>query len=361
MCRWARRHSGEAKELLAGKLPRCCTDLTLSCSSRPGLACAIAQAPGSSHSMTIEPKSEAHLVTVADGVHAWIGAGGDSNAGAIETPEGVIVVDTQQYPRLARQLRAAVLARTGKPLRAVVNTHGHLDHTSGNTVFADVPILSHWKALAAMEACLGPRHGETWSISDFGTKLRLLFGHNIFELVPEGDPACRWFEGRIGLPDYDTVVIRAPNETFSDHFAFHLPDETVHLTYFGPAHSEGDIIVHLERRRVVFLGDLLFHGRFPWLGDCDLDGLIAVLGRVLALDIGVVVPGHGLPATLADVAQFRDMLLELRGAVAASVKAGHSEEATMREIALPQYAHVQRYAEWMPLDVRAAYRYLRER
>jgi cyclase len=55
-------------------------------------------------------------------VHAWIGASGDSNAGAIETPEGVIVIDTQQYPRLARQLRAAVLGKTGKPLRAVVNT-----------------------------------------------------------------------------------------------------------------------------------------------------------------------------------------------------------------------------------------------
>ena len=80
-----------------------------------------------------EEKSEAHLVTVADGVHAWIGAGGDSNAGAIETPQGVIVIDTQQYPRLARQLRAAVLGKTGKPMRAVVNTHCHLDHTSGNT------------------------------------------------------------------------------------------------------------------------------------------------------------------------------------------------------------------------------------
>src|ERR1700677_141754 len=77
--------------------------------------------------------SEAHLVTVADGVHAWIGAGGDSNAGAIETPDGVIVIDTQQYPRLARQLRAAVLAKTGKPLRAVVNTPCHLDPTSGHT------------------------------------------------------------------------------------------------------------------------------------------------------------------------------------------------------------------------------------
>ena len=167
--------------------------------------------------------------------------------------------------------------------------------------------------------------------------------------------------GRIGLADYDTVVIRPPSETFADSFAFHLPDDVVRLHYFGPAHCDGDIVVHLEKRKVAFLGDLLFHGRFPWLGDCDLDGLIAALGRVLALDLAVVVPGHGPPATLADVARFRDMLLDLRGAVAAAFKAGHSEEAAVREVALPQYAHLQRYAEWMPLDVRAAYRYLRER
>src|SRR5271154_4884622 len=147
---------------------------------------------------------EAHLVTVADGVHAWIGAGGDCNAGAIEAPPGVIIIDTQQDPRLARQLLSAVLAKTGKPLRAVVNTHCHLDHTTGNTVFADAPILAHEKTLAAMNACLGPRHGEEWSIGDFGTKLRFLFGQNILELVPAGDPARRWFEGRISLPDYDT-------------------------------------------------------------------------------------------------------------------------------------------------------------
>ena len=105
----------------------------------------------------------------------------------------------------------------------------------------------------------------------------------------------------------------------------------------------------------------MFHGRFPWLGDCDLDGLIAALGKVLALDIAVVVPGHGPPATLADVARFRDMLVELRAAVARAIKAGMSEEAAVAEVALPQYASMQRYKEWMPLDVRAAYRYLRRR
>lgn len=305
--------------------------------------------------------TNAHLVTVADGVHAWIGAGGDSNAGAIETPNGTIVIDTQQYPRLGRALRSAVLAATAQPLRIVVNTHCHLDHTHGNTVFADVPILAHEKTLAAMNACLGPRAGAEWPVSDFATKIRFLFGQNILELVPEHDPARRWFEGRIALPDYDTVVIRPPNETFAGDFAFHLPDDTVRLHYFGPAHCDGDIVVHVEKRKVAFLGDLLFHGRFPWLGDCDLDGLIAALGRVLSLDVGVVVPGHGPPATLADVARFRDMLVELRAAVARAIKAGSSEEAAVAEVALPQYANVQRYKEWMPLDVRAAYRYLRGR
>ncbi|HEY1544250.1 MAG TPA: MBL fold metallo-hydrolase [Xanthobacteraceae bacterium] len=301
------------------------------------------------------------LVTVADGVHAWIGAGGDSNAGAIETPEGVIVIDAQQTLNLARELRAAVAAKTGKPLRMLVDTHGHLDHTHGNTVFGDVPILAHAKTLAAMNACLGPRTRPEWTITDFATKLRLLFGQNILELVPEPDPARRWFAGRIAAADYDTVVIRPPNETFAGDFAFHLPDDTVRLHYFGPAHCDGDIVVHLERRKVVFLGDLLFHNRFPWLGDCDVDGLIAALGRVLALDVAVVVPGHGPPATLTDVARFRAMLIELRTAVAAAIKGGISEDAAVAEIALPQFAHVPRYAEWLPIDVRAAYRYLRVR
>jgi len=308
-----------------------------------------------------EQKSEAHLITVADGVHAWIGGGGDSNAGAIETPDGVLVIDTQQYPRLGHALRAAVLGRTGQPVREVIYTHCHLDHTAGSSVFADTPILAHEKTLAAMNACLGPRDGAIWSISDFATKLRFLFGQNILELVPDGDPARRWFEGRIGAPDYATVVIRPPSATFAESFAFHLPDDTVRLHYFGPAHCDGDIVVHLEKRKVAFLGDLLFHHRFPWLGDCDLDGLIAALASVLALDLAVVIPGHGPPATLADVARFREMLIELRNAVAHAVKAGVSEDAAAREVTLPQYAGVTRYAEWMPTDVRAAYRYLRGR
>src|SRR5262249_22190423 len=279
--------------------------------------------------MTSPP--QAQLLTVANGVHAWIGAGGDSNAGAIETPDGLLVIDTQQYPRLARAFQETLHARTGAPLRAVINTPCHRDHTAGNSVFSGAPIVAHDKTLVAMNAGLGPRSGDRWSIGDFETKIRFLFGQNVLDLVAEDDPARAWFKSRIGLPDYDTVVVVPPSETFADEFTFHLPQETVRLRYLGPAHCDGDIIVHAVRAKAVFLGDLMFHGRFPWLGDCDLDGWIDALGRVLALDVDVVVPGHGPPATRKELADFRDMLAALRGGVARAIGAGASEEAAVRE------------------------------
>jgi len=302
---------------------------------------------------------EPQLLTVAEGVHAWIGAGGDSNAGAIETPDGLIAIDAQQYPRLAQQFRAAAEAKSGKRVTRLINTHCHLDHTAGNIVFADVPIIAHDKTLEAMRANLGAKTGAHWVVSDDATKIKMLFGQNLFELVPETDPGQAWFRQRIGLPDYDTMTIAPPTQTFADHFTFHLPDDMMHLNYWGPAHCDGDIVVWLEKAKVAFLGDLLFVGRFPWLGDCDLSGLIDRLGRVLTLDVSVVVPGHGMPTDLAQVGRFRELLVALRGAVEAAIEAGVSEEAAVREVKLPQYADLGRYADWLPHDVRATYRYLR--
>jgi glyoxylase-like metal-dependent hydrolase (beta-lactamase superfamily II) len=303
--------------------------------------------------------AQPQLITVAEGVHAWIGASGDSNAGAVETPQGVIAIDAQQYPRLAQAFRAAVTARTDKPVCMLIDTHCHLDHTAGNIVFADVPILAHDKTLAAMHANLGAKTEPYWTVSDYAAKIKMLFGQNLFELVPAHDPAHDWFRQRISGPDYETMTIAPPTRTFADHFSFHLANDTMHLDYWGPAHCDGDVIVSLTKSKVVFLGDLLFHGRFPWLGDCDLSGLIDRLARVLTLDVTVVVPGHGAPTDLAQVARFRDMLVALRTAVEAAIKAGVSEEAAVHEVKLPQYAALPRYADWLPHDVRAAYRYLR--
>lgn len=301
------------------------------------------------------------LRQVADNAFAWIGAGGDSNAGAIVTPHGLLVIDSQQLPGLARQFRAGLTERTGLPVMRLVNTHGHLDHIAGNGVFADAPILAHAKALAALHEDLGPLVDGAWRLSGFEATAKLLWGRNLLDLVPPGDPNLNWFRQRIGTPDYENLAIAPPTETFADQFEILLPDDIVRLHYWGPAHSEGDIVVHLVRRKVIFLSDLMFYGRFPWLGDCDLDGWIERLSTVLALDLETVIPGHGPPTDLAEVSRFRDMLSLLRERVDQAVRQGFSEEAAMHHVVLPEYAQLPRHREWLTTNVKATYRYLKGR
>ena len=299
--------------------------------------------------------SEVQLKQVGAGVHAWIGQGGDSNAGAVETPHGLIVIDAQQNRVLGEKLRSALKASFSAPIRAVVNTHYHLDHVAGNVAFADVPIIAHEKTLQALERELGPLNAEGATMTDTMAKVRMFFGGNFGELVPEADRS--WFFERVR--GATPMVIMPPSETFADRMEFRLPADMLGMDYWGPAHCDGDIVIHLEKSGVIFLGDLFFNGRFPWFGDCDLNGWIAALDRVLTMDAKTVVPGHGVPTSLKEVMLFRDLLGAVRAAAERAVEANWSEDAAVRDIALAEYAAMPRYKEWMPFNVRSAYRYLR--
>jgi glyoxylase-like metal-dependent hydrolase (beta-lactamase superfamily II) len=300
------------------------------------------------------------LEKIGDGVYAWIGVNGDSNAGAVLTPDGMLAIDAQQTKALGRSFREAIEKEAGRPTTQLIDTHLHLDHTAGNIAFFDIPIVAQNQTLRSMEAFLGPAVANRWLVSDPGDKLRLFFGSNVQELVPQGDPLEQWFLKRLSGPDYSTIELIGPTEIFGDQMVFQRPEGALHADYWGPAHCDGDLILHIPRQKIAFLGDLLFVGRFPWLGDCDLDGWIAHLDRILSLDLDRVVPGHGGLSTLKEVATFRALLGSMRAAVHWAVSSGLSEDATVHEIALPQYAAMPRYREWLPSNLRAAYRYLKQ-
>lgn len=303
--------------------------------------------------------SEAGLVQLADGVHAFVGAGGDSNAGAIQTPEGWIVLDAQQHIPLARKFRAALEDTGSRAFLWLVLTHYHLDHTAGNSVFAsDMPVLAHQITLEKFREVLGPGVSTGDNFTEFETRVSFLFGPNITDLIPHGDPGWGWFRSRIGTPEYSTLVAAPPTHTFADRFTFHLDRRSVVLEYLGPAHCDGDIIVHLPEDGIVFVGDLLFVGRFPWLGDGDIEGWISALGHVAGLDVAQVIPGHGKPVRLKELRDFREMLIALRDGVAGALKAGMSEDEAVERVRLAGYENLPRYPEWMPWNVRNAYRAL---
>ena len=142
------------------------------------------------------------LQKIGNGIYAWIGANGDSNAGAALTPNGLLAIDAQQTRALGSSFRSAIETETGRVTTQLIDTHFHLDHTAGNVAFADVPIAAHDKTRQSLHAYLGAAKDDRWLVSDPGQKLRLLFGSNVQELVPPGDPLEQWFLKRISGPDY---------------------------------------------------------------------------------------------------------------------------------------------------------------
>ncbi len=301
----------------------------------------------------------ASLKQIGQSVYAWIGANGISNAGAVGTLNGLLAIDAQQTKRLGYAFRRAIEDASGTTTTQLVDTHFHLDHTAGNVAFADVPIIAHDKTLKSLRAYLGPADDNRWSVSDPTTRLQLFFGSNLQELVPADDPLEQWFRARLSGPDYEAIELVGPSQTFADRMNFQCPSDTLLAEYKGPAHCDGDLILYLLRQKIAFLGDLLFVGRFPWLGDCDLSGWIDRLDYVLSLEIETVVPGHGQLSTLREVAAFRELLQSLRTGVGRALSSGLSEEATVHDLTFPQYAAMPRYREWLPANLRATYRYLK--
>jgi glyoxylase-like metal-dependent hydrolase (beta-lactamase superfamily II) len=299
------------------------------------------------------------LHRLSNDVYAWIGAGGDSNAGAVVTKGGLLAIDAQQTPQLGLGFRLRIESEAGCRATHLLNTHLHLDHTAGNVVFRDVPIIAHRRTAELLETELGPSDQNLWVLSDTAAKLRLFFGANFAELVAPTDSLCAWFLDRVSGPAYERIELMGPTETFDKSTSFETRDGPLVAEYWGAAHCDGDLIVYHPQQKIAFTGDLLFVGRFPWLGDCDLDGWIAALERLKQMDIETVVPGHGPVCTLKDVAEFRDLLASLRRAVAQAIAAGASEDAARAEIALPKYATLPRYREWLAPNVRAVYRYLK--
>jgi glyoxylase-like metal-dependent hydrolase (beta-lactamase superfamily II) len=235
-------------------------------------------------------KVQIQTVDVAPGVHMLVGSGG--NIGVSSGSDGVLIID-DQYAPLTEKIRAAVSAISKDPLRFVVNTHWHGDHTGGNENLggAGALIVAHENVRRRM---------STEQVSEF------------FKRTTPASP-------KVALP----VV------TFTEDVSFHVNGDELHVFHVDPAHTDGDSIVHWKNANVFHMGDLFFSGGFPFI-DLDsggsVDGVIAAAERVAALanDASKIIPGHGPLSTKKDLVAYRDMLKEIRSRIQTQITAGKS-------------------------------------
>lgn len=234
-------------------------------------------------------KVEVKAETLAPGVSVLFGAGG--NIGVSHGEDGTILIDDQFAP-LTEKIQAAVAALGASPVKFLINTHWHGDHTGGNENFgkAGAIIMAHDNVRVRMASDQQTGYGEV-----------------------KASP-------KAALP-----VI-----TYADGLKLHLNGEEVRVISVPPAHTDGDSIVHWTKSNIVHMGDLFFHKvTFPFVdrgSGGDVRGVIAAADRALAIanDTTRIIPGHGPVASKADLKAYRDMLSAIAGKVEAAVKGGKS-------------------------------------
>jgi cyclase len=214
--------------------------------------------------------SSARLHQLADGVHAWVQPDGSwwiNNAGAVSGAEGTIVIDTCATETRTRLFLAAVADATGgAPIRTAVNTHEHGDHTHGNSLLPDdAAIISHPNSRSGME-----------SGSLIGTGPRAW------------DP----------VPDWGGVTLRLPSITVDDRMNIYTGTRRVEILHPGyAAHTDGDLVAWLPDERILFTGDLVFHGLTPLVYAGSVEGAGRSLDWLAGFGADQLVPGHGPVAT----------------------------------------------------------------
>ncbi len=229
---------------------------------------------------------------LADNLTLLSGPGG--NVVVLSGPEGKIVVDTFLLPAWPK-LKEMLDGLGNAPVRTVIDTHWHFDHTdnNGNLHAAGAAVLAHEN-----------------------TKTRMAEPHDsaLLGLHIPASPPDAW-----------------PQQTFSSSRKLQANGETVMLQYFQPAHTDTDIYIHFQRANVIHMGDTFFNGFYPVIDTSTggkVNGMIVAADEILSLadNNTKIVPGHGPLGNKGDLTKFRDMLVVARDRVQKLKTAGKSSD-----------------------------------
>ncbi|HEY5915439.1 MAG TPA: MBL fold metallo-hydrolase [Verrucomicrobiae bacterium] len=245
-------------------------------------------------------KVEIKVTKVAGTVYMLEGSGG--NIGVSVGEDGIVLVDDQFAP-LAPKIRQALKGITDKPIKFVLNTHFHGDHTGGNAEFgAEAPIIAH---------------------------------ENVRERLKQGGSAGG---SEAKLPAKESL----PVITFNDRATVHLNGEDIRAIHFPHGHTDGDSVIFFPKSNVVHMGDDFVTYGFPFVdvrSGGSVAGMIAGVEKVLSMtppDVKVI-PGHGPLCTPDDVRKFVQMLKDTRALVAQAAREGKTVEQMKQDHLLSKY------------------------
>lgn len=249
-----------------------------------------------------------HFKKIKDGIFVYAGALNESNVTIIQTQEGIVLIDTGQTPKDSHVVMAALKKLTSQPVRFIIHTEPHTDHTLGNFLFSPPAIvIAHDGATASMKQANSPAAIE-----------------KRMAVSPEMRNAYKGFR------------LVTPQVEYRDKMTLNVGERTLELYHLKNVHSEADTAIWLPKERVMFTAASVTVKRFgnhrPFVSIPDT---LSGIKMMKALNPEIVIPGHGDPGTvklLDDMEKYYNLLLERVGAL---VKAGKSLDDIKKELKIP--------------------------
>ncbi len=299
-------------------------------------------------------------------IYVLYGRGG--NIGFIVTDEGVVVID-DQFADLAPGIAEQIKSVTSQPVRFLINTHHHFDHTGGNGFFIKMAtIVAHDNVrkhmLAAPQETID---SQTRRVRSLETQIAEAEkkdpqSKDLAALRADLETARKNLEAARSVKISE---VPAPNITFSHEARLYVGGREVQLFHVKRGHTDGDSIIYFPKDKVAHLGDLFVNKRMPFIDRPHgastaewVETLDAVIARIDPAS--QVIPGHGDVGTIADLKLFRQYLVDLRAAVKKAIDGGKTREQAVKEIQLPQYSSHTGYAQGLAGNIGNVYDEMKE-
>ncbi len=250
------------------------------------------------------------------------GGWGHSNAGLITDGEASLLVDTLFDERLTGEMldqMRAVAGVAADDIGALVNTHANGDHTFGNSLVRRAEIIASRAGAAEILEQPPERLAE------------------FVRLAPQMGETGAYFLECFGAFDFAGVTLRAPTRTFDGRLDLVVGDKAVALLEVGPAHTHGDVLVHVPKDRIVYTGDILFIEGAPVMWAGPVSNWLKALDLILAMDVVAIVPGHGPVTDKEGVQRLRAYLVHITTEARKRFDAGLGAEEAALDIALDDY------------------------